>query len=128
MSDGVRRAHRVLWFGFAVLPIVAGADKFFHLLVNWDGYLAPVVARTLPISGHTFMLVVGVIEILAGLLVAIRPRIGGWVVAVWLWAIIINLLMIPGYYDIALRDFGLSLGAVALAWLSGEAGRQPLRV
>ena len=98
-------------------------DKFFHLLVNWDQYLAPAAARLLPVSGHTFMQVVGVVEIAAGLLVAFRPRIGAYVVALWLWGIIANLLLIPGYFDIALRDFGLSLGALALGRLSQEFDR-----
>jgi uncharacterized membrane protein YphA (DoxX/SURF4 family) len=116
----VKQSYQILHVGFAILPILAGADKFFHLLVNWDQYLAPVVANHLPLSAHTFMLIVGVIEIVAGLLVAIRPRIGAYVVAFWLWGIIGNLLLFPGYYDIALRDFGLSLGALALARLSAE--------
>jgi hypothetical protein len=100
--------------------MVAGLDKFFHLLVNWDMYLAPSIARLLPIGCHSLMQIVGVVEIIAGLLVAVKPRIGGYVVAVWLWGIILNLLLIPGYYDVALRDFGLSLAALALARLSAE--------
>jgi hypothetical protein len=118
----VRQAYVILHIGFAVLPMLAGLDKFFHLLVNWDQYLAPLVTQNLPITGHTFMLIVGAIEVSAGLLVAVRPQIGAWIVAAWLWGIIINLLIIPGYYDIALRDFGLSLGAVALARLAREFG------
>jgi hypothetical protein len=114
------RAYLILHVGYAVLPIVAGPDKFFHYLVNWDGYLAPVVTRVVPVTAHNFMLAVGVIEIVAGLLVAVRPHIGAYVVALWLWGIIVNLLLIPGFYDIALRDFGLSLGALALAWLARE--------
>ena len=122
------QSYLMLHIGFAVLPIVAGLDKFFHLLVDWDQYLAPQAAEFLPVTGHTFMLVVGVIEIAAGLLVAFRPRIGAYVVALWLWGIIVNLLLIHGYYDIALRDFGLSLGALALARLSQEFDSRPLRV
>jgi hypothetical protein len=114
------QAYRILHIGFVVLPILAGFDKFFHFLVNWDQYFAPLAARVLPVSGHTFMQAVGVIEVAAGVLVAVRPRFGAYVVAVWLWGIIANLLLIPGYYDIALRDFGLSLGALALARLSQE--------
>jgi hypothetical protein len=120
------QSYLVLLTGFTALPIVAGVDKFFHLLVNWDQYLAPVVTRFLPVSGPTFMLAVGVIEIAAGLLVLFRPRIGAYVVALWLWGIIVNLLLIPGFYDIALRDFGLSLGALALARLSQEFQAKPL--
>ena len=117
------QAFRILRVGFTLAPILAGLDKFTHLLVNWDQYLAPAVAQLLPMSGSTFMQLVGVIEIAAGILVAVRPRIGGFVVMAWLWGIIINLLLIPGYYDIALRDFGLSLGALALALLAREHSR-----
>lgn len=122
------QAYVVLHVGFAALPLVAGLDKFFHLLVDWDQYLAPQAVPFLPVTGHTFMLMVGAIEIVAGLLVAFRPRLGGYVVALWLWGIIVNLLMIPGFYDIALRDFGLSIGALALARLSQEFTPRPLRV
>jgi uncharacterized membrane protein HdeD (DUF308 family) len=83
-------------------------------------YLAPAIAKLSPVGGHGLMLAVGVIEILAGLLVAFKPRIGAYVVAFWLWGIIVNLLLIPGFFDVALRDFGLSLGALALARLSQE--------
>ena len=109
------QAFLILYAGFIALPIIAGPDKFLHLLVNWDNYLAPAVANLLPVSGHTFMLVVGVIEIAAGVLVFLRPRVGAVVVALWLWGIIVNLLLAGGYYDVALRNFGLSLGALALA-------------
>src|SRR5438105_11091067 len=84
------QAYLVLLAGFAALPVIAGLDKFFHGLVDWDMYLAPRVERLLPVSGHTFMLAVGVIEIAAGLLVALRPRVGAYVVAAWLGGIIIN--------------------------------------
>ncbi|MFL5243007.1 MAG: hypothetical protein ACJ8FY_12940 [Gemmataceae bacterium] len=117
------QAYIVLYVGFVVLPIVAGLDKFSDLLVNWDSYLTPLVPQILHMSAHTFMMIVGVIEIVAGLLVAIQPRIGAYVVMLWLWGIIVNLLLVPGFYDIALRDFGLSLGALALARLSQEFGR-----
>jgi hypothetical protein len=103
-----------------VAPFLAGADKFTHVLTNWDQYLAPVVAGVLPVSGHTFMLFVGIVEMSAAVLVAARPRIGAYVVAAWLLGIIGNLLLIPGYFDVALRDFGLALGALALARLSEE--------
>jgi hypothetical protein len=122
------QSYVILWIGFAFLPIVAGLDKFFHILVDWDQYLAPQAIELLPLSGHTFMLVVGVIEIAAGSLVAIRPRIGAYVVALWLWGIIVNILLIQSHYDIALRDFGLSLGALALARLSQEFDSRPLKI
>jgi uncharacterized membrane protein YphA (DoxX/SURF4 family) len=117
-SSPVYQAYQILHVAFVVAPIIAGLDKFFHLLVNWDMYLAPVIARLSPIGGHGLMLLVGVIEIVAGILVAIKPRIGAYVVSAWLLGIVINLLIIPGYFDIALRDFGLSLGALALGRLS----------
>ena len=116
--DRARQAFRILHLGFIVAPVLAGLDKFFEVLVDWDRYLAPVATDVLPVSGHTLMLAVGVIEIAAGVLVALRPRIGGYVVAVWLWAIIVNLLVLGDYYDIALRDFGLLLAALALARLA----------
>ena len=119
-SSPSRQAYQLLHFAFVAAPVIAGVDKFLHLLVNWDIYLAPVIAKWSPVGGHGLMLAVGVIEIIAGLLVAFKPRIGAYVVAFWLWGIIINLLLIPNFFDVALRDFGLSLGALALARLSRE--------
>ena len=117
-ADHIRQAYQILRFGFIVAPIVAGLDKFFHLLVNWDQYLAPVANRLLGGHGHEFMLVVGVIEIAAGLGVFFKPRLFAYVVAGWLFCIICNLLAIPGYFDVALRDLGLLLAALALGRLS----------
>jgi hypothetical protein len=111
-------AFKVLQLGFVLAPLTAGVDKFFHGLVDWPMYLAPTMERLLPMTGEAFMRIVGVVEVAAAVLVAVAPRIGGWVVAAWMWAIIGNLLLVPGYYDIALRDVGLSLGAVALALLA----------
>jgi hypothetical protein len=119
------QAFLILYAGFVALPVIAGLDKFVHGLVNWEMYLAPRVQQLLPVSGANFMLAVGVIEIAAGVLVALQPRIGGLVVACWLWGIIINLLLVPGFYDVALRDFGLSLGALALVRVS-RGFRSPL--
>ena len=109
------QAYQFLHVAFTIAPILAGIDKFFHVLVNWDNYLAPVVNKALGGHGHTFMLVVGVIEIIAGLGVASRPKIFSYIVAVWLLGIIVNLLLIPAsnsmpHYDVALRDVGLCLG------------------
>jgi len=114
----IRQAFWILRLGFTVAPILAGLDKFFQVLVDWDQYLAPTVNNLLGGNGHAFMLVAGVIEIVAGIGVFLRPRIFSYVVAAWLLGIIVNLLLIPGYYDIALRDLGLALGALALGRLS----------
>jgi hypothetical protein len=119
-SSPAYQAYQILHVAFVIAPVVAGLDKFFHVLVNWDIYLAPVIARLSPIGGHNLMLAVGGVEIIAGILVAIKPRIGAYVVAAWLLGIVINLLMVPGFYDVALRDFGLALGALALGRLSQE--------
>jgi uncharacterized membrane protein YphA (DoxX/SURF4 family) len=112
------QAFRLLQLGFIAAPIIAGLDKFTHFLVNWDQYLAPWIAQALPIRPEVFMMAVGIIEVAAGLLVAFKPRIGGYVVGAWLLGIVVNLITYPGYFDIALRDFGLALGAIALARLS----------
>ncbi len=114
------QAFWILRIAFVVAPIVAGFDKFFHILANWDMYLAPFIANLSPIGGHHLMLIIGGVEIVAGLLVAIKPQIGAYVVSAWLLGIVVNLLIIPGFFDIALRDFGLSLCALALGRLSQE--------
>ena len=119
-SSPAYQAYQILHVAFVIAPIVAGIDKFFHVLVNWDMYLAPAIAKLSPIGGHDLMLVVGGVEIIAGILVAIKPRIGAYIVAAWLLGIVINLLLAPGFYDVALRDFGLALGALALGRLSRE--------
>ena len=112
------QAFQILRFGFTVAPILAGLDKFFHFLVDWDKYLSPIASNALGGHGHQFMMLVGVIEIIAGIGVALKPRVFAYVVAIWLVLIIINLLTIQGYYDIALRDLGIALGAFALGKLS----------
>ena len=123
MSSPAYQAYWILHVGFTVAPILAGLDKFTHLLVNWDQYLPGVVANVSPIQPHTLMLVVGIVEIVAGIGVWLKPRIFAYIVAAWLVVIIVNLLLIPGYFDIALRDFGLFLAALALARLSQQYSR-----
>jgi len=105
---------------FTIAPILFGLDKFTNLLTAWTQYLAPVATDVVPVTAQQFMWAVGVVEILAGLLVAWRPRIGSLVVAAWLAGIIINLLVLPGFFDVALRDFGLLVGALALNRLATD--------
>src|ERR1700680_1387430 len=117
-SQPAYQAYQTLRIGFTVAPIMAGADKFLHLLANWDQYLAPWIAALLPISGHHLMQAAGVVEIVAGVLVAIKPRIFAPVVGIWLCLIIVNLVSMGAYLDVALRDLGLVLGAFALGRLA----------
>ncbi|WP_067185555.1 hypothetical protein [Microtetraspora niveoalba] len=118
LADPGYQAFVILRTGFTVAPILFGLDKFTNLLVDWTTYLAPWINDVVPGSAQAAMYAVGVVEIVAGLVVALAPRFGGWLVAGWLAGIILNLLTIPGHYDVALRDFGLLLGAVALARLA----------
>ncbi|KAF3463630.1 hypothetical protein [Streptomyces sp. Tu 3180] len=118
LADPGRQAFLILRAGFTAAPILFGLDKFANLLVDWPGYLAPWIDGIVPGSAQTAMYAVGVVEIVAGVVVGIAPRFGGWLVAGWLAGIILNLLTVPGHYDVALRDFGLLLGAVALARLA----------
>ena len=113
-----RQAFLLLRTVFTVAPILFGLDKFTNLLTEWTIYLAPVATAVVPVSAQTFMYIVGVVEIVAGIAVAVRPRFGSVLVAVWLLGIIINLLVLGSFYDVALRDFGLLVGALALNRLS----------
>jgi len=115
---GAHEAFMLLRTVFTIAPIAFGLDKFFGLLTDWDQYLAPWINDLVPGSAHQAMLLVGVVEIFAGVLVAIRPRLGGYVVALWLAGIIVNLVTLGGFHDVALRDFGLLVGALALARLA----------
>jgi uncharacterized membrane protein YphA (DoxX/SURF4 family) len=112
------QAFVILRIGFTVAPIIAGLDKFANLLADWTKYLAPVIPKTLGVAPETFMRGVGVIEIAAGILVAVLPRYAAYIVAAWLAGIIVNLLVLGQYLDVALRDLGLMLGAIALGRLA----------
>jgi len=125
-SDPAYQAYAVLRTAFVVAPIVFGLDKFANVLVQWDQYLAPVLSRPLPVTPHQAMYAVGVVEVVAGLVVAFHPRLGAVVVAAWLGGIIVNLLLLPGFYDVVLRDFGLLLAAVALQRLATRFDPRPL--
>jgi hypothetical protein len=113
-ADPSRQAYLLLRTVFTVAPIAFGLDKFTNLLTDWPGYLAPVIDRLVPGTAAQAMYAVGVVEIVAGIVVAVRPRYGALLVAGWLGGIVVNLLLVPGYYDIALRDVGLLVGALAL--------------
>lgn len=117
-DDAGYQAFLMLRVGFALAPILFGADKFANILVHWPKYLAPWINNIAPGSAQDLMYFVGVVEIVAGLVVAIKPRYGAPLVAAWLFGIIVNLLSYSGYYDIALRDFGLMIGALTLTRLA----------
>jgi hypothetical protein len=117
-ADPARQAFLLLRTVFTVAPVLFGLDKFTNLLADWPAYLAPWIDDLVPGTAQQAMYAVGVVEVVAGVAVAVVPRFGGWLVAAWLGGIIVNLLTIPGFYDVALRDFGLLVGAVALALLS----------
>ncbi len=119
---GATRAFVLLRTVFTVAPIVFGLDKFVGLLTNWEGYLAPWINDLVPGSAHDAMLAVGVVEVVAGVAVALRPRFGGLLVAAWLAGIILDLVTMGEYYDIALRDAGLLVSALALSQLAPRPG------
>ena len=125
LSDPVFQSFALLRIGFTVAPILFGLDKFLDWLVDWRIYLAPQIDDLIPGNAHQAMLAVGVVEIVAGLVVALRPQWGGYLVAAWLGGIIANLLVLGDHYDVALRDFGLLLAALALARLATAAERIP---
>jgi len=126
-NDPAYQGYVLLRLGFAVAPIVFGIDKFFNVLVDWETYLAPWINRIVPGTASELMYLVGVVEIAAGVAVALKPRYGAYLVAAWLGGIIVNLLSYSGYYDIALRDFGLMLAALTLARLASKFDRPGIR-
>ena len=118
LKDPTYQAFLLLRTAFSVAPILFGLDKFTNLMTDWTMYLAPWINNLVPGDAATAMHIVGVVEILAGILVAVAPRIGAYVVAAWLAGIILNLLTLSGFYDVALRDFGLLVSALALGRLA----------
>jgi hypothetical protein len=117
-ADPSRQAYLLLRTAFTVAPIVFGLDKFAYVLTDWTRYLAPVIDRIVPGTATQAMYAVGVVEIVAGIVVAVRPRWGGLLVAAWLAGIVVDLLLLGRYYDVALRDVGLLAGALALSRLA----------
>ncbi len=122
-TSAAHQAFILLLIAFTVAPLVAGVDKFFGILTDWTQYLAPIFPNIVGMSPMDFMKAVGVIEVIAAFVVAWKPSIGGYIVTVWLLGIIVNLLLLHNFYDIALRDLGLSLGALALARLGAHFDR-----
>jgi len=114
----------ILKWTYGLVPIVAGADKFMHVLTNWDKYLAPAIAGILPFAPHTFMSIVGIIEIVAGIIVFVKPKIGSLIVGLWLIGIAINLLLTGQYFDVAVRDCVMAIGAFSLSMLISGNGHE----
>jgi hypothetical protein len=123
--DPAYQAFILLRTLFTAAPIAFGVDKATNLLTDWQSYLSPTIDQLVPGTAHQLMLVVGLVEVIAGVLVGLRPRLGAYLVAGWLAGIIVNLLLIPGFYDIALRDLGLLIAALALARLAQAYCPQP---
>ena len=118
LSQSLKPTINLLKLTFGIVPIVAGFDKFTNLLTNWEKYIHPGIAGMLPFSPHTFMMIVGVIEIIAGVMVLVKPAIGGYIVAAWLAVIALTLLASGNYLDIAVRDLVMAIGAFSLARLA----------
>ena len=126
LHDPAYQAFMLLRTAFTVAPIAFGVDKASNLLTDWQRYLSPTIDQLVPGTAYQLMLVVGLVEVIAGVLVGLRPQLGAYLVAGWLAGIILNLLLIPGFYDVALRDFGLLVAALALARLARAFRPQPL--
>ncbi len=117
-SPILNQAFNLLKYTFVIVPIVAGADKFTNILTNWEHYLPPAVAQMLPFSPTVFMMIAGVIEIIAGIIVLVKTEIGGYIVAAWLTCIAITLLADFTYADVAVRDLSMAISAFAMARIS----------
>ena len=120
MTTNVKTAFTVLKYTFGIVPIVAGLDKFMNLLTDWAQYVSPGMANLLPFESGTFMMVVGIIEIVAGGLLLWRPKLGAYVVMGWLLAIALSLLFSGQFVDVAVRDIVMATGAFSLAKLAEE--------
>lgn len=121
LTHNAEKVHQILKYTYGLVPIIAGLDKFTNLLTNWQDYLSPFVVNLLPFDAGTFMAIVGVIEIAAGILVLVRPHIGAYVVMAWLALIALNLIISGRYFDVAVRDLVMAIGAFGLAQLSVPA-------
>jgi len=123
METTIKQLQTLLKFTYGLVPIVAGADKFTNILTNWEQYLNPGIAKMLPFAEHTFMMIVGVIEIVAGIIVLAKPHIGAWIVSAWLVLIALTLIFSGHYLDVAVRDIVMAIGAFVLAKLSTVTNR-----
>jgi len=117
-NDEINRLQTIMKYVFVIVPIVAGLDKYFNILVQWNGYLAPSTLELLPFSGETFMKIVGIIEIIAGIIVAVRTQIGAYIVSIWLFLIALSLIFTWWHPDVAVRDIVMAISAYVLARLS----------
>lgn len=117
-TSQVSRVTNILRWTYGLVPIIAGADKFLHVLTDWHKYLASIVTDIIPVEAHTFMHIVGVVEITAGIIVLVKPKVGSLIVGLWLMGIVINLLLTGQYFDIAVRDTVMAIGAFSLYMLS----------
>lgn len=124
-SAEINRLQTIMKYVFVIVPIVAGLDKYFNLLVQWDSYLAPSTLELLPLSGETFMKIVGIIEIIAGIIVAVRTQIGAYIVSIWLFLIALSLLFTWWHPDVAVRDIVMAISAYVLARLSAMEFKNP---
>jgi len=120
MTKNIQLVQTILKYTYGLIPIVAGLDKFTNILTNWEQYISSGFSNLLPFEAGTFMAIVGVIEIIAGILVFVRPKIGAYVVMAWLVGIAITLLLGGAYLDVAVRDIAMAIGAFTLAKLSEE--------
>ncbi len=117
-SAEISKLQTLMKYVFVIVPIVAGLDKFFNILVQWDTYLAPSTLEVLPFSGETFMMIVGVIEIIAGIIVFTKTQLGAYIVSIWLLLIALSLLFTWHHPDVAVRDIVMAISAYVLAKLS----------
>ncbi len=123
LNQSIRPTFNLLRVTFGIVPIVAGADKFTDLLTHWENYINPDLLKMLPFAPHTFMIIVGVIEIIAGLIVLVKPAIGGFIVAGWLTLIALTLLASGNFLDVAVRDLVMAIGAFSLARIAKLVSR-----
>ncbi|MES2275109.1 MAG: hypothetical protein V4592_03740 [Bacteroidota bacterium] len=119
-AKNVNDVKTLLRFTYGLVPIVAGADKFTNLLTHWEQYLNPALKKALPFDAHIFMIIVGVIEIVAGIIVLVKPQVGAWIVSAWLLLIAVTLIGSGSFLDVAVRDVVMAIGAYSLARLSSE--------